>query len=101
MKDLTKTVEKVLREHLDARDSDFRTIGWVYVLTNPEVMNMPFKSVLWRHSELNLPSFETIRRTRQKLQHDHPELRGKTYNKRMAKQEEYIEKFVRGGLKDV
>ena len=101
MKDLSSIVEKVLREHKDARDSDFRTIGWVYALTKPEVMNMPFKSVLWRHSEFDLPSFETIRRTRQKLQHDKPELRGEVYSKRMEKQEEYIEKFVRGGLKDV
>lgn len=98
LKDIKVIVEKVLREKQDARDSDFRTIGWVYAIVKPEVMNMPFKSVLWRHTELDLPSFETIRRTRQKLQHDHPELRGKTYQKRMEKQEEYIEKFVRGGL---
>ena len=98
MKDLTKIVEKVLREKKDARDSDFRTIGWVYAIVKPEVMNLPFKQVLWKHSDYDLPSFETIRRTRQKLQHDHPELRGKTYEKRMEKQAEYIEKFVRGGL---
>jgi len=98
MKDLNSIVEKVLKEHQDARDSDFRTIGWVYAIVKPEVMNMPFKQVLWHHSDYDLPSFETIRRTRQKLQHDRPELRGKTYKARMAKQEDYIEKFVRGGL---
>ena len=96
MTDLTNTVEKVLREHPDARDSDFRTIGWVIKLTKPELMAMTFSSVLWNHKELDLPSFETIRRTRQKLQHDKPELRGKVYEKRMEKQAEYIDKFVRG-----
>lgn len=96
MTDLTSTVEKVLREHKDARDSDFRTIGWVIKLTRPEVMSMSFSAVLWNHKELGLPSFETIRRTRQKIQHDNPELRGEMYLKRMEKQTEYIDKFVRG-----
>ena len=96
MTDLTNTVEKVLREHPDARDSDFRTIGWVIKLTKPELMTMTFSSVLWNYKELDLPSFETIRRTRQKLQHDKPELRGKVYEKRMEKQTEYIDKFVKG-----
>lgn len=96
MKDLSAIVEKVLREKKDARDSDFRTIGWVYANIKPEVMNLPFKEVLWKHKEFNLPSFETIRRTRQKLQHDKPELRGEVYEKRMNKQTEYIDKFVKG-----
>ena len=96
MTDLSSIVEKVLKEHLDARDSDFRTIGWVIKLTRPELMSMTFSQVLWNYKELDLPSFETIRRTRQKLQHDKPELRGKVYEKRMAKQSEYIDKFVRG-----
>lgn len=93
MKDLTAIVKKVLTDHKDARDSDFRTIGWVCAITKPEVMNMSFKEVLWRHSDLDLPSFETIRRTRQKIQHDHPELRGEVYEKRMAKQSEYKDLF--------
>lgn len=96
MTDLSNTVEKVLKEHEDARDSDFRTIGWVIKLIKPEVMSMTFSQVLWNHKELGLPSFETIRRTRQKLQHDKPWLRGKNYEKRMEKQSEYIEKFARG-----
>lgn len=96
MNDLSKVVKVVLQNHKDARDSDFRTIGWVYALLKPEVMNLPFKEVLWKHSDFDLPSFETIRRTRQKLQHDNPELRGAVYEKRMAKQSEYIDQFVKG-----
>lgn len=96
MRDLTKVITTVLQNHKDARDSDFRTIGWVYAVLKPEVMNLPFKEVLWRHNDYDLPSFETIRRTRQKLQHDNPELRGEVYEKRMAKQSEYIDQFVKG-----
>lgn len=95
MTDLCDIVKKVLTDHKDARDSDFRTIGWVLAITRPEVMNRPLKEVLWNHKNFDLPSFETIRRTRQKIQHDHPELRGETYNKRMAKQSEYKDMFSR------
>ena len=94
MKDLSDIVKKVLEDHEDARDSDFRTIGWVYKTVKPSVMDLPCKDVLWNHQKYDIPSFETIRRTRQKVQHDNPSLRGKTYLKRMAKQTEYIEKFA-------
>ena len=72
-KDITEIVRKVLTEHKDARDSDFRAIGWVIKATRPDAMNMTFADVLWKYKDLNLPSFETIRRTRQKLQADNPE----------------------------
>ena len=98
MRDLSDIVKRVLQEHEDARDSDFRTIGYVLAITKPEVMNLPLRQVLWYHKHYDLPSFETIRRTRQKLQHDNPELRGEAYEKRMNKQTEYIDKFVKGNL---
>lgn len=100
MKDLTKIVKNILTSNKDARDSDFHLLCWVYYCVKPEVLGMPFSKVMWNHKDLELPPFETVRRTRQKLQHDHPELRGKVYEQRMAKQEEYIEQFVRGGFED-
>lgn len=96
MKDLTLIVKKVLTEHPETRDSDSKLICWVYSITNPEVLKLSFSKVMWNSKFYNLPSFETIRRTRQKLQHDYPELRGKLYEKRMEKQSTYIEKFARG-----
>ena len=95
MKDINDIVTSVLTCHEETRDSDFKLICWVCSVTNPDVMSQPFSKVLWNYQKYNLPSFETIRRTRQKLQHDHPELRGKLYEKRMEKQAEYIDKFVR------
>lgn len=95
-KDITEIVRKVLIDHKDARDSDFRAIGWVIKATRPDAMNMTFADVLWKYKDLNLPSFETIRRTRQKLQAENPELRGEAYVKRINKQKDYIDKFVVG-----
>lgn len=93
MKDLSDIVKKVLMKYPDARDDDFKVIGHVVKALNPEAMNLTFGQALWNHNKLDLPSFETIRRTRQKIQHDHPELRGELYQKRMEKQTEFIEKF--------
>ena len=93
MKDLTDIVKKILEEHKEARDDDFKVIGWVVKAMRPDAMGYSFGSVMWNHNSFGIPSFETIRRTRQKLQHDHPELRGDLYLKRMEKQAEYIDKF--------
>lgn len=93
MKDLNELVKRILAEHKEARDDDFKVIGYVIKSLNPEAMQLTFGQALWNHSKLDLPSFETIRRTRQKIQHDHPELRGELYLKRMEKQTEFIEKF--------
>lgn len=93
MKDLNEIVKKVLTTSKEARDDDFKVIGYVIKELNPKAMKLTLGQALWNHAELDLPSFETIRRTRQKIQHDHPELRGELYLKRMEKQAEWLEKF--------
>jgi len=93
MKDLNELVKRILAEHKEARDDDFKVIGYVIKTLKPEAMQLTFGQALWNHSKLDLPSFESIRRTRQKIQHDHPELRGELYLKRMEKQTEFIEKY--------
>ena len=93
MKDLNELVTQVLKDHPDARDDDFKVIGYVIKAVCPQAMNLTLGQASWNHSKLNLPSFETIRRTRQKIQHDRPELRGELYLKRMEKQAEYIDQF--------
>lgn len=94
MKDLTEIITSVLKQYPDARDDDFKVIGYVVKALNPEAMKLTFGQVLWNHNKLDLPSFETVRRTRQKIQHDCPELRGELYLKRMEKQTEFIEQFA-------
>ena len=95
--ELTEIVRKVLTDKPVARDDDFKLVGYVYQAINPEVLDKPFRTVMWYHKDFDLPSFETIRRTRQKLQHDNPDLRGEMYVKRINKQTEYIDKYVTGG----
>ena len=74
---------------------DYKLFGWICKLMCPELMKKPFDEVIWYHSENGLPSYETVTRARQALQHDKPELRGKKYQERLAKQSDYIDEFGR------
>lgn len=93
---MTEIVKDALIRLPYARDDDFRLIGFVYKELNSTVIDLPFRTVMWYHKEFDLPSFETIRRTRQKLQADNPDLRGEAYISRINKQKDYIDKFVKG-----
>ena len=88
-------VEKVLIKYPVTRDDDYKLFGWICKILKPELMTKPFNEVIWYHTENGLPSFETVTRARQALQHDKPELRGKKYAERMAKQSYYIDEFGR------
>lgn len=91
-------VEDLLKEVPCTRDDDNKLYVWVISKMNPEAMNMPFGKTFFYASENGLPSYETIRRTRQKLQHDKPSLRGKAYEKRQEKQNDYIRAFGRHSI---
>ena len=93
MKDYLALVEKMLKIHPDARDDDFRLYGWVCKEICPQIMDLPFKQVLWQNNQLGLPSYETVTRARRKAQEQHESLRGKKYHKRQEKQIDYIERF--------
>ena len=95
MKDYKTIVEKVLRKHPETKDDDHKLFVWVCYYESPELLSESFSTVFWNHAENGLPLYDTITRARQKLQHDKPELRGKAYQKRMAKQTEYKENFGR------
>lgn len=95
MRDYSKVVEHILKNHPDARDDDLRLFGWVCRYVCPTVMDMSFKEVLWKNADLGLPSYETITRARRKAQELYPALRGKKYQKRQEKQGEYKDQFRR------
>lgn len=72
-KDLTKTrhiVRDILENDESARNSDMALYIKVCERVNPAVLTKPFGYVLGNRKELGIPPFETVRRTRQKLQED-------------------------------
>lgn len=93
--DIMAQVEKIMREHSEARDDDFKLYGWACKESDARVMSLSFSQVLWNASKLNIPSYESVTRARRKLQELHPELRGKKYQARQSKQSEYISNYGR------
>lgn len=82
-------VEAMLRKHPRTRDDDRLLIGAIYTTYyDVDVRHEPFASILLND---RLPSFETIRRCRQKAQSENEELRGKKDKERLERQREFVE----------
>lgn len=98
--ELTNTsaiVMDILTHYPIARDSDTYLYLRVVKKLNPDCLNKSFVDVISNLSELGLPCFETVRRSRQKIQQDHPALRGsEKYEKFRADNEEIFKEFARG-----
>ena len=68
-------VKQVLEENERARNSDNELYILVCNKINPHVLYMPFCDVLRQLEEHSLPPFESVRRARQKIQAERPDLR--------------------------
>lgn len=68
-------VKEILEESEPAREDDFILVANVYYKIAPEIINIPFGKVMLGHKALGLPYFESIRRTRQKLQAENENLK--------------------------
>ena len=90
-----KMVEEILRSYPGTRDDDRELIKTLYGKYYGIDFYKPWGAVI---RDKNLPSFESIRRCRQKLQEQNEDLRGskKSEEARLAKQEEYLE-YAREG----
>ena len=71
---LKPVIKEYLEKHPVLRDDDWWLIGKVYKEQYGINYEMSFLEVMKRHKDLGLPSFETIRRTRQKVQEENPHL---------------------------
>lgn len=76
LKNTTKLVKEILRSCPDTRNSDDLLFVKVCERINPLSINFSFATVLLNRKEWELPAFESVRRTRQKVQAEHPELAG-------------------------
>ena len=63
LKKIEDRVISILKTNVDARSDDENSVG-----------KMPFEVVMKNYKELELPHFESVRRTRAKIQSEHPEL---------------------------
>lgn len=88
-------VEAIMKEYPGTRDNDRELIQTLYGKYYGVDYYKPWGAVI---RDKNLPSFESIRRCRQKLQEQNEELRGSKASEeaRLNKQEEYLE-YAREG----
>lgn len=79
MKNIKRTsdlVKEILEEYPDARNSDMLLYHHVCYKLNIKTLGMPFGQVIMNLKALNLPPFESVRRSRQRVQQLYPELAG-------------------------
>lgn len=74
----SKLVQTILEEDERARNSDsflyFKVLKEVGMLYGIDIDNIAVSQFLLNMRQLGFPNFETVRRARQKLQAEHPEL---------------------------
>ena len=68
-------VKDILQRCPAARDCDPLLYVKVVEVLNPSVLGMNFEDVMLNLEDLGLLKFETVRRTRQKLQAEYPNLK--------------------------
>lgn len=93
LKNISEIVKALLLENPWVRDSDDLLYFKVCERVNPDFVFCSFQEFMYKRKEMGFPPFESVRRTRQKLQAQHPELKGSsaTVAARAAKEEEFKE----------
>lgn len=68
-------VKEVLEENEKARNSDNELYVEVCYRVNPYALTVPFAEVIGNLDKYGIPPFETVRRSRQLIQAERPDLR--------------------------
>lgn len=88
LKNVEAIVEKILDAREDARENDDLLYLYVCEYLNKGISSMSMRNFLKTRKETGCPTFETVRRTRQKVFEKRPELKPK----RVTKYREEMEK---------
>ena len=97
LKNATAIVKNLLINNPQTRNSDDYLYYKVCERIAPECISQKFWYVLLNRKQYGLPAFESVRRTRQKLQESYPELAGNgEVEGYRALQEEVFRDYARG-----
>ena len=97
IKSVESLVKVILMQSKKARNSDDALYICVVRKVNPNLLKMPFINVMENTRSLGLPSYETVSRTRRKIQAEHPELwSDKTMKAYRESLEKDFEDYARG-----
>lgn len=90
LKTTQEKVRAVLTSRPEARDDDMKLYLYVCDYCMPAVGTMPFETVMTQYRSFGIPCFESVRRTRQKLQARYPELSGTARVKKLRVAQEQV-----------
>ena len=76
LKTIENKVKTILKKNADARNDDKVLYLVLCNLCLDDAGAMPLAEIMMQHKSLGLPSFESVSRTRRRLQEKHPELLG-------------------------
>ena len=100
LKNTTKLVKAILERDSASRNSDsilyFRVINQIALKKGDNIRNISMFDFLLNSKEWGYPPFETVRRTRQKIQAEHPELASsERIEKLRAENEQIFREYAR------
>lgn len=102
----SEIIREILENDPKARDSDnilyYKVLQKVGLINGIDIESMPIPRFFLHMKDYGFPQFETVRRTRQKLQHDYPELGSSKEiaeyrQKKEKKYHEYFQKPIERG----
>lgn len=99
LQNTTNIVKEILENYPEARNSDDFLYFKVCEKHNPSLINISFSLFILNRKKFNYPAFETVRRSRQKLQSLYPELAGKSsVTEQRKKNEAVFKEYARGNV---
>lgn len=72
---ISEIVKSILTNYPDTRNSDVLLYVKVCKTMNPDIADMSFETAMLRREDLGIANFETVRRSRQKIQSENEHLR--------------------------
>lgn len=83
LKTIEKKVKTILEKNTDARNDDMVLYLALCNVCLKDAGAMPLAEIMTQHKYLGLPSFESVSRTRRKLQAKYPELAGSRHAQKL------------------
>lgn len=90
LRNISKLVKGILETDPQSRNSDDYLFTKVCLTINPDTAFFPMPAVFMNRLEFGVPAFETVRRTRQRMQHLFPELKADTKVKDFRQHQEGV-----------
>lgn len=90
LKTIEDKVKAILTSQTETREDDMKLYLYVCSYCQPSIGTMPFETVMTQCRSLDIPCFESVRRTRQKLQAQNPELIGTARVKKLRAAQEQV-----------